>query len=218
MDATTTRSERLPRFSVGERWVHWCVAALLVSCLLTAAALSLAPVSELIGRRAFVARVHVWSGLLLPVPILLGLLSRAFRADARILARFQNYDHGWLTSPRRRDMAVGKFNPGQKLNASFLMGAVLVMLGTGFVMWQNQMWPLSWRTGATFVHDWLAFALALVVVGHVWMALRHPAALRAIVRGDIDLAYAEAEHRLWVDELRPASEEDESRSGSRPQR
>ena len=78
---------------------------------------------------------------------------------------------------------MGKFNPGQKLNASFLAGAALVMLATGSIMRWFDPFPDALRTGATFVHDWTSFAMVVAIAGHVVVALRHPAALRAMARG-----------------------------------
>ena len=57
------------------------------------------------------------------------------------------------------------------------------MLATGLVLRFFSPFPLSWRTGATFVHDWTALALGLAVTGHVWLALADPDALRGMVSG-----------------------------------
>jgi formate dehydrogenase subunit gamma len=60
-------------------------------------------------------------------------------------------------------------------------------------------WPLSWRTGATFVHDWLALAIGIVVIGHIVMALSMPDTLRAMVSGRIRRAWAERHAPAWLD-------------------
>ena len=67
---------RLPRFTRAERWIHRSIGLLFTVCLVTAAMLSTPFVSELVGRRFIVSRIHIVCGLLLPVPILLGLLLR----------------------------------------------------------------------------------------------------------------------------------------------
>jgi formate dehydrogenase subunit gamma len=52
----------------------------------------------------------------------------------------------------------------RKLNASLSAGAILVLLGSGLIMNFPDLTQLSWRTGATFVHDWFgAVALADVL-------------------------------------------------------
>ncbi|BFV55971.1 formate dehydrogenase subunit gamma [Kitasatospora sp. CMC57] len=191
--------ERVPRFSPAERWVHRATAALMLSCLVTAAFLYYPPLSQLVGRRRLVVLVHEWSGLLLPVPLLLGLVSRALRADLTRLNRFTAADRAWLRAVRQRSYRrpAGKFNAGQKLYAAWTAGAVLVMLGTGLLMWFTHLAPLIWRTGATFVHDWLALAVAIAVVGHVWLAVKDPEARRGMRTGSVDRAWATREHPDW---------------------
>lgn len=190
---------RVRRFSRAERWIHRTTAALTGVCVSSAAALYLPQLAELVGRRHLVVTVHVWSGLLLLVPFLLGLGSRAFRADLRILNRFGPHDRIWLRSALRRrgPRPAGKFNAGQKVYAAWLVGAVLVLLGTGLLMWFTGFAPLVWRTGATFVHDWLALALALVLAGHIGKALGDPEARRGMRTGFVARWWADGEHPLW---------------------
>ncbi|WP_330300090.1 cytochrome b/b6 domain-containing protein [Streptomyces sp. NBC_00503] len=196
------REQRVRRFTAAERWIHRTSAALGGLCLVTAGCLYLPPLAELVGRRHLVVTVHEWSGLLLPAPVLLGLVSRAFRADLRRLNRFGPHDRTWLRSALRRDhrptaRPAGKFNAGQKLYASWSAGAALVMLGTGLLMWFTGLAPLPWRTGATFVHDWLAIALAVAVGGHVMKALADPEARRGMRTGSVAADWARREHPLW---------------------
>ncbi|MET9881656.1 cytochrome b/b6 domain-containing protein [Streptomyces sp. NPDC006430] len=192
---------RVPRFSRTERHVHRATAVLMGLCVSSAACLYLPPLAELVGRRHLVVTAHTWSGLLLAVPLLLGLVSRALRADLVRLGRFGPHDRVWLRSALRRDPTggrpAGKFNAGQKVYAGWLAGAVLVMLGTGLLMWLTGLAPLVWRTAATFVHDWLALAVAVVLAGHVGKALGDPEARRGMRTGSVAQEWAEREHPLW---------------------
>ncbi|MFD0418169.1 cytochrome b/b6 domain-containing protein [Streptomyces sp. NPDC127108] len=193
---------RVRRFSPGERWVHRGTAWLMTVCVLSAACLYVPQLAELVGRRALVVDVHRWSGLLLPVPFLAGLASRAFRADLRLLNRYGDHDRRWLAAVRHRDPRrtarwAGKFNAGQKVYAAWVGGAVLVMLGTGLVMWRTDLFPLLWRTSSTFVHDWLALTLGLVLLAHVALAVRDPEARRGMRTGSVDPGWADREHPLW---------------------
>jgi len=200
---------RLRRFSTGERWVHRSLAVLMGVLLATGAILYLAPLSQLVGRRHLVASIHVWAGLALPLPVLVGWLrSRALRSDVRLLNRFTPQDWAWLRAKDRRSgrIPVGKFNAGQKLNGAFVLGAILVMLMTGSVMNWTSWWPLSWRTGATFVHDWLAFAVLVVVAGHLYMANKDPVARQGLRTGFVPLSWARREHGAWAKGSAPAPE------------
>ncbi|MFC7729377.1 cytochrome b/b6 domain-containing protein [Actinomadura keratinilytica] len=177
------RDDRLLRFTRAERWVHHATALLMLACLVTALLLYVPALSSAVGRRDLIRPLHTWCGFALPVPVLVGLLSRAFRADLRRLNRFGPHDGEWLRRADRRAVRrvggldrgvvpVGKFNAGQKLNAAFTAGAILVMLGTGAMLAFPGPWPVHWRTGATFVHDWLFLVVAVVTAGHLWYALR----------------------------------------------
>ncbi|RKT08927.1 formate dehydrogenase subunit gamma [Streptomyces sp. 1114.5] len=199
------RTELVLRFTRAERWVHRVTAALMGVCLATAGCLYLAPLAELVGNRPLVVTVHVWCGLALPVPLLLGLAFRALRADLARLSRFTPTDWQWLRAVRTRaaHRPAGKFNAGQKLYAQWTLGSMLVIVGTGLLMWLTHLAPASWRTGATFVHDWLAAAIAVVVAGHVRMAWLDPESRLGMRTGLVERRWAEREHPHW----RPADPE-----------
>jgi formate dehydrogenase subunit gamma len=193
---------RLDRFTRAERMVHRAVAVLMGSCLVTAAVLYNGSLMLLVGHRHVVETVHVWSGLALPVPMLAGLASAAYRLDLRRLNRFTRDDRRWLRSRTRRDgtIPVGKFNAGQKVNAWLVTGATGVLLGTGTLMYWTGLVRLAWRSGATFVHDWTALALGLLVVGHLVFAFRDPEARQGMRTGRVSTRWARAEHAAWVEE------------------
>lgn len=192
----------LHRFSRAERWVHWSTGALVLICILTAAILYNGSLAVLVGNRGIVETIHVYCGFALPVPILLGLASRAYRADLSRLNRFTKPDWLWLRSKRRRlaGTEVGKFNAGQKLNAALSAGSILVLLGTGTVMYFPALTRLAWRTGATLIHDWFALAFGILVVGHLMYALRDREAMRGMLSGSVRKSWAADEHELWAAE------------------
>jgi formate dehydrogenase subunit gamma len=198
----------LARFSRAERWVHRATAWLMGTCLLTAFALYYGPVSLAVGHRHVVELVHVVAGYALPAPMLLGLGSAAYRSDVHVLNRFTREDWRWLRSKDRRDGSfdVGKFNAGQKLNASLVAGSVVVLVGSGTLMFWTGLVRLAWRTGATFVHDWFALGLGLLVLGHVWFAIADPEAREGMRTGWVSRGWAQKEHPAWVTWLSSARE------------
>jgi formate dehydrogenase subunit gamma len=193
----------LVRFSLAVRLVHAATGALMVVCIATAAILYNGSLAVLFGDRYIVAQIHVWCGFALPVPLIVGLVSRTYRVDLRRLNRFTSLDWKWLRSRRRRDgdIPVGKFNAGQKLNGALSAGAIGVLLASGTVMYFTNVFRLSWRSGATFVHDWFALALGLLVVGHTLYALRDREAMRSMRTGRVPLYWARREHSQWAEEL-----------------
>jgi len=207
MVATTSpRADRarLLRFDGVERALHWVNAALFLILLGTASILYVGPLSAAVGRRELVRQVHVWSGIALPVPLLVavsGRWGRGLRADISRFNRWTKHDGRWFRSLGRDPyVQLGKFNPGQKLNAAFIAGVIVVMLGTGSVMNWFHYFPVDWRTGATFVHDWVAVILFVVVVGHIGFALADPDSLGSMLRGTIDARWARGHHPGWYEE------------------
>lgn len=177
----------LLRFDRAARLVHWSTAVILGVLMLTGAALYAGPISLLVGRRDVVRTLHVGAGLALPVPLALGLVGHwgaRLRRDLGALNR----------------SGVGKFNRGQRLNATFLGAAAVVMLGTGAVMKWFSLFPLEWRTGATFVHDWFALGIWLSVGGHVFFAFRDPIALGAMLRGTVTARWARTQRPRWYEQ------------------
>lgn len=203
------RPDDLDRFDRVERWVHWSVGLLFGVCALTAAVLYVGPLSVLVGNRRLAVLVHVWSGFALPVPLVLGAVSRAYRSDVHLLGRFSPADRRWLRSKQaRRDAdGVGKFNAGQKLNGALSTGAILVLLGTGTLMFLTGLAPLAYRAGATFVHDWSAIAVGLLVLGHLNHAFRDPEAMRGMRSGRVHRSWAGHEHPEWAAEHAAAPEQ-----------
>ncbi|MEV5844622.1 cytochrome b/b6 domain-containing protein [Streptomyces sp. NPDC051985] len=201
-DAPAGTEQRLRRFTPAERWIHRTTAALMGICVLTAACLYIPQLAILVGRRELVVRIHECAGLALPVPVLLGLASRAFRRDLGFLNRFGPHDRLWLHAALSRDKRpssrpAGKFNAGQKIYANWIAGATLVMLATGLLMWFTHLTPLMWRTSATFVHDWLALTIGVVLAGHIWMAVSDPESRRGLRTGQVSREWAKREHPLW---------------------
>src|SRR5215510_6172243 len=178
----------LLRFDRRERALHWVSATLFGILMFTGAAL--------------------YSGLALPVMLLVSVLGRRgarLRRDLGRLNRWTRDDARWFRRGNRSSVQLGKFNPGQKLNAAFIAGAGLVMLATGAIMKWFEPFPLDWRTGATFVHDWFALGIWLAVLGHIFFALRDGDALEGMLKGDVPATWARTKAPQWYDEVRTAS-------------
>ncbi len=200
------------RFDRVERGVHWINASLFLILVVTGAALYFTPLIALVGRRRLIEQIHLYVGLSLPLPLLLGLAfssGRLLRRDVGRINRWTEEDMKWLrglvdTAAGRGAAApqprLGKFNPGQKLNAAFVAGAGLVMLGTGALLRWYVPFPLSWRAGATFVHNWLAVIFFVVILGHIAFALSDRDALRAMFGGRVSRTWAARHAPAWLDE------------------
>ncbi len=79
---------QLLRFTRPVRWVHGVTGVLMTVCILTAAILYNGSIAVLVGNRYIIEQIHVWCGFALPVPLIVGLCSRSYRADLGRLNRF----------------------------------------------------------------------------------------------------------------------------------
>ena len=194
----------IPRFGPATRALHWATAAAVLTCALTGLVLYVGPLSAVVGRRNLVKDVHVIAGLCMPVPLVLAYAGRwrtEVRRAVRRLGRWTRADRRWLWS-RGRDATdqVGKFNAGQKLNAAFVAGMIPIMLATGSIMRWFEPFPVRYRTGATFVHDWTAIATWVIVAGHILFAVNDRMSLRGMLTGRVTRRWAEDRHPRWAAE------------------
>ena len=207
-----TIMKRIPRFDRVERVVHWCNATLFLVLLATGASLYAGPLSTIVAHRHAVKTIHVYAGLLLPLPLVLGILlprGRQLRADISRFNRWTADDRKWWSRSARPSAQLGKFNPGQKLNAVFIGASIVAMLATGSIMRWFGPFPDNIRTGATFVHDWTFIVLIFVIVGHIMFALADMDSLRSMIVGWVPEQWARHERpRWWAEEItaRAASE------------
>ncbi|MFV1989421.1 MAG: cytochrome b/b6 domain-containing protein [Acidimicrobiales bacterium] len=195
-----SQPDRVQRFSSGERLVHWTVAALVLTLIGTGIAIYFPSFTRIVGRRGTVRELHVWSGYLLPLPLIVGLLLRptGLRQDFRRLSRWLPDDRVWLFSKRLRPrLKIGKFNSGQKLLASLLAISLTLAFVTGLMLRFPDSLPDDLRTGATFVHDWIFFAIMALIIGHVLKAIQDRDALSAMTRGHVDADNAARRWPLW---------------------
>ena len=190
----------------------------MVVCVVTAAFLYIPQLEVIGGHRYLIEQIHVYSGFALPVPLLVGLASSAYRGDLRRLNRFTPSDWKWLRSRSRRSGAipVGKFNAGQKLNGSLSASSIGVLLLTGTLMYFTHLVRLPWRTGATFVHDWVALALGLLLIGHLWHASRDIDAREGMRTGDVRVRWAAKNHAAWLAEVEAKADQVEAAPAETP--
>jgi len=156
--------------------------------------------------RHLIEMIHLWSGLALPLPLIISLIGpwgKSMRRDVRRMNYWTRPEIRWLRTLGRSELRADKFNPGQKLNAIFVGASILVMLVTGSMLQWFRFFSVSWRSGATLVHDCFAFAIFAIVIGHVLMALTHRDALRSVFKGWVSRSWAERHAPRWLEEDPP---------------
>jgi formate dehydrogenase subunit gamma len=193
----------LRRFSRTERTLHWVNALGFFLLLVTGLILYLPSLEVLVGRRPLIKDVHFWGGVgWISALALVALLGdrRGLLRTARELDRFDPEDVRWLR--RRLPAPQGRFNAGQKVNAALTAAFTLLFLVSGLLLWFGER-DTRFRFASTVIlHDGLMFAALVLLVGHLYLALIHPAtrhALRGMTRGSVSEEWARAHHPRWID-------------------
>ena len=192
--------DRVVRFDRTERILHWVSAVAVIGAVATGAVLYVAPLANAIGRRNIVKDLHVVTGFASVVPFAIAMAGpwrASLRRDVTRFANWHDDDLRWFRRRTRRTAETGKFTGGQKLNAVLISSALVVMLITGSIMKWFGPFPLEWRTGATFVHDYVSFALWFLIPAHIIKALATPGAVRAMWTGWVGRDEAVRRPRWW---------------------
>jgi formate dehydrogenase subunit gamma len=189
------------RFSWTERTLHWVNALGFLYLLITGLILYLPSLSVLIGRRPLIKDLHFWGGVGWIASLALVVTagdSRGILRTARELDGFSAQDVNWLL--RRRPALQGRFNAGQKLNASLTAAFTLLFLVSGLLLWLGER-DTRFRFSSTVVlHDGLMYVALALLVGHLYLGLIHPAtrhALRGMTLGTVREDWAGEHHPRW---------------------
>jgi formate dehydrogenase subunit gamma len=191
------------RFSRTERTLHWVNAVCFIFLLATGLILYLPSLSELVSRRQLLQEMHFWGGVawvcLLAIVVVLGDRRGLLRL-ARELDGFDGDDLRWL---RGRYAEQGRFNAGQKINAILTAAFMILFLVSGLLLWFGEQ-DTRYRFASTVIlHDGLMFVALALFVGHLYLALLHPAtkhSLRGMTVGTVSEEWARNQHGKWKPE------------------
>jgi formate dehydrogenase subunit gamma len=191
----------LPRFSRTERALHWVHASAFLVLLGSGLCLYVPQLISLVGRRPLLKDIHFDTGLAwmaaLALVVLLGDRS-GLRSTLRDLDGFDEDDRLWLRRLRRPQ---GRFNAGQKLNFWLTAAFAVLFAVSGLLLWYGERDTRFRFAGTILLHDGLMYASLVLLLGHLYLAVIHPAtrhALRGMTLGDVDEQWALKHHRKWA--------------------
>ena len=193
--------DRIRRFSRTERALHWVHASAFFILLASGLVLYLPRLSELVARRQLVKDVHVYTALawavLIALLLLLGLRS-GLRATIQEVECFDREDLRWLL---RRGGRPARFNAGQKLNAIVTAAFGVLFAVSGFLLWYGERDTRFRLANTILLHDGLMYVSLVLLAGHLYLSLIHPAtrhALQGMIRGSVDADWARRHHPRWA--------------------
>jgi formate dehydrogenase subunit gamma len=175
------------RFSRTERTLHWVNALFFLYLLGTGLVLYLPSLSVLVGRRPLLKDMHFWGGIgwvsAIGLVVLLG--------DRR----------GLLRTAREVEMlSPSRFNVGQKVNAILNAAFVILFFASGMLLWLGERDTRFRFASTVLLHDWLLYLATGLFLGHLYLAVIHPAtrhSLRGMTRGTVREDWARRHYPYW---------------------
>jgi formate dehydrogenase subunit gamma len=203
----STELTAVSRYTPLARVNHWITAGSLILLALSGLSLfhpSLFFLSALFGGGENVRAVHPWIGIVLAVSFL-GLFIRFFRLNL-----WEKNDNIWLgrmrsvLAGREDDLPeLGKYNAGQKLVFWLQSILIIVLLISGFGLWEiyfGNSFTIDQKRLSVLVHAVAAVAVILVWIVHVYAAIWVKGTVRGMTRGDVSGGWAWRHHRKWLRE------------------
>ena len=217
----------LLRFSRTERALHWTYAACFLVLLATGLIMYLPALSLLVPSRLILRQLHLAAAFfIITVPTLIALFGdrRDIAADARAVDRWDEDDRSWMADGLRGvPTEAGRFNAGQKANAAFTVGSLLVFVLTGVIMALNiftRILPDWLVNNASLIHDSLTWLALFAWLGHVFLAGIWPPtreSLRGMLTGVVRSDWARHHHpRWWVEQVARQAPDDDSAPPATP--
>lgn len=201
-------SKPIQRYTANERVNHWFTAITFIILALSGLALfhpSMFWLTNLLGGGTWTRILHPFIGVAMFISF--AVMAKSFwahniltRTDAEWLGRWRD-----VMSNREEGLPeVGRYNAGQKLLFWVMIVTMILLLGSGIVIWQPYFAPAFSVTLvrlAALTHAVSAFVLILGIIVHIYAALWIKGSMRAMTRGYVSSAWAKKHHAAWHREV-----------------
>jgi formate dehydrogenase subunit gamma len=204
--------DRILRYTLGERVMHWIAGLSYVYLLATGLAFwspYLFWVADLVGGGPTARFWHPWMGVLWVASVF--WMYAAWRRDMRITEADREWAKHVGDYIRNQDEnlpPIGRFNIGQKQFFWIMFFGGIALLLSGVAMWFVNDIPWDWhwlRYTAVLVHVVAALLTIGAFIIHVYMGTAMVrGGFTSIIRGEVSSAWARMHHRLWYEQVRGA--------------
>lgn len=202
-------NNRVLRYNYRERLIHWVAGFSYVYLLLTGLAFWtpwLFWITIIFGGPTISRELHPWVGLIFFFAVLWMLPMWGSQM------RFTEQDRAWWRALphyiRNEDSDVpdeDRFNAGQKALYWGFFFCGIVLLLTGFVLWEPHWFPWSlraFRLISVLLHPIAALITIALFMIHVYMGTAvERGAFGSIIRGDVSRTWAQRFHRAWYERV-----------------
>ena len=209
MSEVTPAEERIVRYTLRERAMHWLAGFTYLYVLISGLAFyapQLYWLAAILGGGPTARFWHPWIGLIFTVAM--EWMRQTWRNEMRIT----EVDRKWSREVRKyienKDEEVppsDRFNAGQKQFYWVMLASAVLLLISGMVMWFPEIVPWSLRgvrSAAVIVHEIAALVTIGAFIIHVYMGLFVvPEGFRAMLQGYVSPQWARTHHRLWFNRI-----------------
>ncbi|MGY6772832.1 formate dehydrogenase subunit gamma [Gallibacterium anatis] len=210
-------NKKVLRHNTKERLSHWLV----VFCFFTTGLSGLSFffqdfswIADILGTPQLARIVHPFTGLIMIAAFM--VLFKTYWRDNLI----EKGDWRWLLNVvevlkgnEHHVSDVGHYNMGQKLLFWTLIGALLLLLVTGIIMWRPYFapsFPIPVIRVAILLHACSAIALILGIMVHIYMAIWVKGSITGMLVGTVTARWAKKHHPRWFrEEIKPILEREE---------
>lgn len=184
---------------------HWVTAISLILLAISGAALfhpSLFFLSSFFGGGSNTRALHPWIGvvLLASFAILFVQMVR-YNFWTKVDTQWMRHIGDVMSGHEENLPEIGKYNGAQKIVFWLMTLLILVLFGTGIMIWYEYF-------GATFtieqqrfghiLHALAAIAMLLVVIVHIYAGFYVRGTMNAMTEGKVTGGWASRHHRLWL--------------------
>lgn len=210
-------SDKVLRFTVGERISHWVHAITFFVLLFTGLGVMLTwfqPAMTILGGIQVARILH----RVMAVVFVVGVGMMFFVGDPRhhwdwlkSIFRFTKTDWQHIKAFPKEFFgghgdypAQDKYNGGEKINSLITVFGTILITISGIIMWFAPYFPQVIVQWAYPVHDLAMFMMTAAVIGHIYLGVLHPeskAALSGMITGYVSSKFAKAHHRAWYERI-----------------
>ena len=204
--------EKIIRFTLIERLIHWGHALPFVGLLLTGIAMHWTSFAYMVfGSMEAAKIIHkimaLW-WLLTPTLLVFTNDRNCLKVNIREIFQWHKRDFIWLGVAIKRVFKKGtdlppqgRFNAGQKINSYLTLFFTLIFAITGLLIWVTQ--GKGWLLPA-FIHNIFFILACPIFFGHLYLALVNRntrESIKGIIWGKVDGQWAQEHHPLWYQDL-----------------
>ena len=207
--AQSGSEDRILRYTLGERVIHWVAGLTYVYLLLTGLAFwspYLFWIAMFFGGGPTARFWHPWMGLIFTASVV--WMYRIWHRDMRATLADREWAKHVGDYIRNQDEnlpPIGRFNIGQKQFFWLMLIGGIALLLSGVALWLVNDIPWSWRWlryTAVLVHAVAALATIGGFIIHVYMGTAMVrGGFTSIIRGEVSTAWARTHHRLWYEQV-----------------